>query len=92
MATDNSIRIRVSAVGEETTLAGIQRLVAEAQGSHSRAQALADRAAAFLFYFAAGTGLITFTVWTLLGDIDEAVTRAVTVLVAHTPLDWLSRW
>jgi hypothetical protein len=47
---------------------------------------------AFLFYFAAGTGLITFTVWTLLGDIDEAVTRAVTVLVAHTPLDWLSRW
>jgi P-type Cu2+ transporter len=50
-----------------------------------RAQALADRAAAFLFYFAAGTGLITFTVWTLLGDTDEAVTRAVTVLVIACP-------
>jgi P-type Cu2+ transporter len=85
VATDNSIRVRVTAVGEETTLAGIQRLVAEAQGSHSRAQALADRAAAFLFYFAAGTGLITFTVWTLLGDTDEAVTRAVTVLVIACP-------
>jgi Cu2+-exporting ATPase len=85
VATDNSIRVRITAVGEETTLAGIQRLVAEAQGSHSRAQALADRAAAFLFYFAAGTGLITFTIWTLLGDTDEAVTRAVTVLVIACP-------
>jgi Cu2+-exporting ATPase len=85
VATDNSIRVRVTAVGEETTLAGIQRLVAEAQRSHSRAQALADRAAAFLFYFAAGTGLITFIVWTLLGDTDEAVTRAVTVLVIACP-------
>jgi P-type Cu2+ transporter len=85
VATDNSIRVRITAVGEETTLAGIQRLVAEAQGSHSRAQALADRAAAFLFYFAAWTGLITFTVWTLLGDPDEAVTRAVTVLVIACP-------
>ncbi len=83
VATDNSIRVRVTAVGEATTLAGIQRLVAEAQGSHSRAQALADRAAAFLFYFAAGSGLITFTVWSLLGDTDEAVTRAVTVLFAE---------
>jgi cation transport ATPase len=83
VATDNSIRVRVTAVGEATTLAGIQRLVAEAQGSHSRAQALADRAAAFLFYFAAGSGLITFTVWSLLGDTDEAVTRAVTVPFAE---------
>jgi P-type Cu2+ transporter len=85
VATDNAVRIRVTAVGEATTLAGIQRLVAEAQGSHSRAQALADRAAAFLFYFAAGTGLITFTVWTLLGNTGEAVTRAVTVLVIACP-------
>ena len=85
VATDNSIRVRITAVGEETTLAGIQRLVAEAQGSHSRAQALADRAAAFLFYFAAATGLVTFTIWTLLGDTDEAVTRAVTVLVIACP-------
>jgi P-type Cu2+ transporter len=85
VATDNAIRVRVTAVGEATTLAGIQRLVAEAQRSHSRAQALADRAAAFLFYFAAITGVITFAVWTLLGDTGEAVTRAVTVLVIACP-------
>jgi Cu2+-exporting ATPase len=85
VATDNAIRVRVTAVGEATTLAGIQRLVAQAQQSHSRAQALADRAAAFLFYFAAATGLMTFIVWTLLGDAGEAVTRAVTVLVIACP-------
>jgi P-type Cu2+ transporter len=72
VATDNSIRVRVTAVGEETALAGIQRLVGEAQRSHARAQALADRAAAFLSYFAAGTGLITFTAWTVLGNTGEA--------------------
>ncbi|MCE3277114.1 MAG: copper-translocating P-type ATPase [Propionibacteriaceae bacterium] len=72
VATDNSIRVRVTAVGEETALAGIQRLVGEAQKSHARAQALADRAAAFLSYFAAGTGLITFTAWTVLGNTGEA--------------------
>jgi Cu2+-exporting ATPase len=75
----------VDAVGEDTALAGIQRLVAEAQASSSRAQALADRAAAFLFYFAAGTGAITFVVWTLLGSLPEAVTRTVTVLVIACP-------
>jgi Cu2+-exporting ATPase len=85
VATDSSVRVRVDAVGEDTALAGIQRLVAEAQASSSRAQALADRAAAFLFYFAAGAGLITFVVWTLLGSIPEAVTRTVTVLVIACP-------
>jgi P-type Cu2+ transporter len=72
VATDNSIRVRVTAASEETALAGIQRLVGEAQRSHARAQALADRAAAFLSYFAAGTGLITFTAWTVLGNTGEA--------------------
>ncbi|MGX1159746.1 Cu2+-exporting ATPase [Arthrobacter sp. SLBN-100] len=85
VATDSSVRVRVDAVGEDTALAGIQRLVAEAQASSSRAQALADRAAAFLFYFAAGAGVVTFVVWTLLGSIPEAVTRTVTVLVIACP-------
>jgi P-type Cu2+ transporter len=85
VATDNSVRVRVDAVGDDTALAGIQRLVAEAQASSSRAQALADRAAAFLFYFAAGAGIITFIVWTLLGSVPEAVTRTVTVLVIACP-------
>jgi Cu2+-exporting ATPase len=85
IATDNSVRVRVSAIGEDTALAGIQRLVAEAQASSSRAQALADRAAAFLFYFAAGTGLLTFVFWTLMGSVTDAVTRTVTVLVIACP-------
>jgi len=85
VATDNALRVEITAVGENTALAGIQRLVAEAQASSSRAQALADRAAAFLFYFASIAGVITFLVWTLLGEVDEAVTRTVTVLVIACP-------
>ncbi|TAP39963.1 copper-translocating P-type ATPase [Arthrobacter sp. S39] len=85
VATDNTVRVRVTAVGNNTALAGIQRLVAEAQASSSKAQALADRAAAFLFYFAAGAGVITFIVWSLLGSVPDAVTRTVTVLVIACP-------
>ncbi|MGY4769306.1 copper-translocating P-type ATPase [Kribbella sp. CWNU-51] len=85
VATDNALRVEITAVGDDTALAGIQRLVAEARASSSRAQALADRAAAFLFYFASIAGLITFVVWTLLGEVNEAVTRTVTVLVIACP-------
>lgn len=85
VATDNALRVEITAVGEDTALAGIQRLVAEAQASSSRAQALADRAAAFLFYFASIAGVITFVVWALLGKLDDAVTRTVTVLVIACP-------
>lgn len=85
VATHNSVRVRVDAVGTDTALAGIQRLVAEAQASSSRAQALADRAAAFLFYFAVAAGALTFIAWTALGNIPEAVTRTVTVLVIACP-------
>jgi Cu2+-exporting ATPase len=85
VATDSALRVRVSAVGEETALAGIQRLVADAQGSRSRAQALADRAAAALFYVAAGAGVATFATWAALGEVGDAVTRTVTVLVISCP-------
>lgn len=85
VATDNSVRVRITAVGDDTALAGIQRLVAEAQASSSRAQALADRAAAFLFYFATAAGVITFVAWTMLGSVPDAVTRTVTVLVIACP-------
>jgi Cu2+-exporting ATPase len=81
----SAIRVRVEAVGEETALAGIQRLVEQAQTSRSRAQALADRFAGLLFYVAVGAGIITFVAWNLLGRPDDAVTRAVTVLVISCP-------
>ena len=85
VSTDSSIRVRVDAVGDDTTLAGIQRLVADAQASQSRAQVLADRFAAWLFYVAVAAAVVTFVVWSALGDVDEAITRTVTVLVIACP-------
>jgi P-type Cu2+ transporter len=85
VVTDSAIRARVTAVGEETALAGIRRLVEQAQASGSRAQALADRAAAWLFWFAVGAGLVTLAAWLVLGEPDQAVERTVTVLVIACP-------
>jgi Cu2+-exporting ATPase len=86
VAVGSPLRLRVSAIGEGTRLAGIQRLVSEAETSRSRTQALADRAAGVLFYVATGTAALTFAVWLVaVGDADEAVTRTVTVLVISCP-------
>jgi len=85
VSTDSALRVRVDAVGDETALAGIQRLVAEAQSSRSRAQALADRFAALLFYVATAAGVVTFLVWWSLGHVGAAVERTVTVLVIACP-------
>ncbi|WP_424935845.1 heavy metal translocating P-type ATPase [Arenibacterium sp. S380] len=85
IATDSGIRARVTAVGDDTALAGIGRLVAQAQSSSSRAQRLADRAAGWLFWFALAAGVVTAIVWTVVGMPDAAVVRAVTVLVIACP-------
>ncbi|AYY12206.1 heavy metal translocating P-type ATPase [Actinobacteria bacterium YIM 96077] len=85
VAADGSIRVRVDALGEDTTLAGIRRLVAEAQESKSRTQVLADRAAALLFYVAVGAAALTMLVWALLGAPDTAITQSVTVLIIACP-------
>src|SRR5690606_35614211 len=85
VTTDSAIRVKVSAIGDDTALAGIQRLVAEAESARSGAQVLADKAAALLFYVAAGAAVITFVVWSAIGDPDDAVVRVVTVLVISCP-------
>ncbi len=85
VVTDTAVRVRVNAVGDETALAGIQRLVAEAQESRSRTQALADRAAALLFYVAIAAAVLTFTAWMAFGDAGDATIRTVTVLVISCP-------
>nr|WP_307220383.1 heavy metal translocating P-type ATPase [Microbacterium sp. SORGH_AS_0888] len=85
VATDSGLRAQITAVGEDTALAGIQRLVAEAQNSSSHAQRLADRAAAWLFWFALAAAAITAAVWTLIGLPDQAVVRSITVLVIACP-------
>ena len=79
------MRVEVTATGDDTTLAGIQRLVADAQNSTSRAQRIADRAAGWLFWFALGAAALTALVWTLVGDPDTAVIRTITVLVIACP-------
>jgi P-type Cu2+ transporter len=85
VAAGGSLRVRVTAVGEGTALSGIMRLVAEAQASSSRTQALADRAAAVLFYVALGAGVVTLVAWTVLGDFQEGIMRTATVLVIACP-------
>jgi Cu2+-exporting ATPase len=85
VAAGGSLRVRVTATGDQTALSGIMRLVAQAQASASRAQALADRAAAILFYVALAAGTITLIAWWLLGDREGALVRTATVLVIACP-------
>jgi Cu2+-exporting ATPase len=85
---EGSLRVRVAKTGEETALAGIMRLVREAQASKSRAQDVADRAAMWLFYVAVGAGTVTALAWGLLAaerGADFVVERAVTVVVIACP-------
>lgn len=83
---DGSLRIQVTATGEETALAGIMRLVREAQQSKSRTQVLADKAAGWLFYTAVGVAALTALAWTLAtGFSTEVVMRVATVLVIACP-------
>ena len=81
-----SLRVRVSAVGEQTALAGIMRLVREAQQSKSRTQILADKAAGWLFYLAIGVALLSAIAWTLAIGFDLfTLQRVVAVLVIACP-------
>jgi P-type Cu2+ transporter len=84
--SQGALRVRVARTGDSTALAGIMRLVAQAQSSRSRAQALADRAAFFLTIVAVVVGALTFIAWSVLAaPIDFTVTRVVTVLVIACP-------
>src|SRR5439155_11433369 len=85
VASGGSLRVRVTAVGEQTALSGIMRLVAAAQASGSRTQALADRAAAILFYVAVASGAITLTYWWFSGDKEHALIRTATVRIIACP-------
>jgi P-type Cu2+ transporter len=85
VASGGSLRVRVTAVGEQTALSAIMRLVAAAQASGSRTQALADRAAAILFYVAVVSGTVTFFYWWFSGDKEHALIRTATVLIIACP-------
>lgn len=83
---DGSLRVRVTATGDETALAGIMRLVEQAQQSKSQTQVLADKAAGWLFYIAVAVAALTFILWSIaIGFNIEVLIRVVTVLVIACP-------
>ncbi len=83
---NGALTVEVTNTGDQTALAGIMRLVADAQSSRSRAQALADRAAFLLTIVALVAGALTLTAWLLLGAAPAfAIERVVTVLVIACP-------
>jgi Cu2+-exporting ATPase len=83
---DGSLKVKVTKIGEHTFLAGVMRLVAEAEASKSRLQMLSDRAALYLTGIALGAGTLTFVLW-LLADagVVFATERLVAVLVIACP-------
>lgn len=83
---DGSLRVKLTAVGDETTLARIMRLVEEAKQSKSQTQILADKAAGWLFYIALGVALVTGIAWLIAIGWDIAIlNRVTTVLVIACP-------
>jgi Cu2+-exporting ATPase len=83
---DGSLRVRVTATGDDTALAGIMRLVEQAQQSKSRTQLLADKAAGWLFYMAVGVAILTAIGWIVaIGFEAEVIKRVATVLVIACP-------
>ncbi len=83
---DGSLQVRVTATGDETALAGITRLVEDAQNSKSQTQILADKAASWLFYIAVGAAIVTAVVWVIAIGLDiQVVQRVATVLVIACP-------
>jgi Cu2+-exporting ATPase len=82
---EGALTVRIERKGEETYLSQVVRLVRQSQESKSRTQDLANRAAALLFYVAVVVGALTFAVWALIGNVQFALTRTVTVLVIACP-------
>ncbi len=83
---DGSLRVQVTATGEQTALAGIMRLVKQAQQSKSPTQLLADKAAGWLFYVALGVAAITAIAWIIATGFNVGVIeRVATVLVIACP-------
>jgi Cu2+-exporting ATPase len=82
-----ALTIKVTKVGDDTALAGIMKLVAEAQSSKSKTQIIADRAAYYLTFVAIGAALLTAIGWSLFSDKSTAfiLERVVTVLVIACP-------
>jgi Cu2+-exporting ATPase len=82
---DGSLTVKITKLGQDTALAGIMRLVAEAQSSKSNVQVLADKAAFYLTIVAITTAIVTFVFWLIAKDAGFALERSVTVLIIACP-------
>ncbi len=82
---DGSLTVKVTKIGQDTALAGIMRLVAEAQSSKSNVQILADKAAFYLTIIAIAASIATFIFWLIAKDASFALERSVTVLIIACP-------
>lgn len=82
---DGSLTVKVTKLGQDTALAGIMRLVADAQSSKSNVQVLADKAAFYLTIIAIATSILTFIFWLFTKDANFALERSVTVLIIACP-------
>jgi Cu2+-exporting ATPase len=83
--SEGALRAEIERTGEDTYLSQVIKLVREAQGSRSRTQDLANRSAALLFYVAVASGIVTYVAWSIVGSLEFALTRSVTVLVIACP-------
>jgi Cu2+-exporting ATPase len=84
---NGTLRARATAVGSDTALAQIVKLVQEAQNSKAPAQRLADRAAFWLVLVAIGAGTVTFLIWALVigRDAKDSLLFAISVIVITCP-------
>jgi len=83
---DGSLQVKVKNTGDDSYLAKVIGMVKEAQSTKSKTQNLADQAAAWLFYVALGSGIITLVVWLSLGkEFEYALERMVTVMIISCP-------
>ena len=84
--TNGALTVEVTKVGDNTILAGIMKLVQDAQNSKSKTQALADKAAAYLTFIAIGAAFVTWIIWWFAGESpDFILERVVTVLIIACP-------
>ncbi len=82
---EGALKVKIEKTGEETYLAQVIKLVKQAQESRSKTQDLANKAAAILFYVALFAGITSYAYWSIVGSVDFAIERAVTVMVIACP-------
>lgn len=88
IVSDGTLRFKAEQVGAQTVLAGIIKMVQEAQGSKAPVQRIVDRIALVFVPTVAAIAVLTFILWLVIGGqeaLPHAVVSAVSVLVIACP-------